>query len=312
MILEIAEDVFDSPDVPKVGDLLGYVAEERHDWRPTVEVADAAERYVTTNFPTYGAFRDLVEKCLTETVTSRANPHASRVTVQAQHLRALVEDLGRPAVVVVEDRFSDGRFVVGLARALGHDRIVQAYQHRWLMLFHAGGVTRISKFVEDERAAFHLLTRVAAVVDSDRKIPHQRTGAYAQREKTAAQVREQGCEVHVWQYRTVENYVPTAAWRHHFPRQRDKITALAEMPPRQRGYLHIRSGLEKDKQCASGESVADELPDQVRHQWWKGLGTVDGDLLPAELELSEEDFAELGEEAVAELRHVLAMVEQIL
>lgn len=305
MLLDTELAVFDCADHPPVIRLLDLVSEQRHEWRPTLPVADAAERFVRENAPNTRALVELVQKCLVE-AASPAPAAGTPVRVTAAELRQLVDDLQRPAVVVVEDALTDGDFLLAVARAFGRSRVVTALSRKWLVFAHAGGVGRMRDFVAMHRADFSVLgqLRVAAVLDSDRSIPRQRTRSHDFAEQVAAQ----GCAVHVWELRHVESYVPTVVWLRHFPDQDEKIGMLLTMRPDQRGYIHMKRGLG----VPGGQHLRD-LPAPVRQQWSTGLKMpARTPLVPEDLPLSEADFAELGDDVVAELCAVLAMIERIL
>lgn len=310
MLLEIEEAVFGSSDHPPVFTLLDLVAEERHEWRPTVPVADAAEQFVRENAPNTRALIEMVHKCLVE-AASPAPAAGTPVPVPAGQERLLAHDLQHPAVMVVEDAINDGCFVLAVARAFGRERILLAKANKWLVFDNAGGVDRMPEFVAGARGRFHMLgaVRVAALLDSDRQIPRQRTNRYDYADAISAQ----RCAVHVWERRHVESYLPTAVWLYHFPDRTTKIGMLLGMRPDQWGCLHMKNGLGQGRRPREVERHFAHLPAEVRHEWQTGLRLPSRvQLVPDELPLSEADFAELGEAAVDELREVLAMIERIL
>jgi hypothetical protein len=200
-------------------------------------------------------------------------------------LHPVVDDLAREAVVVVEDGFSDECFLLAVAAAFGRYRIVAAAdcKRRWLRFAHAGGKARMFRFVAKERGPFNVVVRVAALLDSDRMIPAQRSPNQDQMTKILAV--DGVTEVHMWEWREVENYVPTRVWDDHFSDRSAQIKSIRALPLAQRGYLDIKLKLER------------RMPSP---------------LIPDDLMLTEDDFAELGPDAIAELKALLAMIERIL
>lgn len=313
MLLEIEREVFDTEDEhgPVVG-LLQMILQRRHVWRPAVGVADAAERWVAANLPTARAFAELIHQCLVEA----ANPPPAGVhpaTVPAQRLPEVVNDLRSKARLVVEDEFTEECFLLAAAQAFGRTRIVEARQQRWLEFSHAGGKDRMPQFVTQRRRDFCVLVRVAAVMDSDRRIPRQQTPNH----RYAERIRSQGIDLHVWCWRELENYVPRQVWELHFPDRDRKIGMLLAMRPDQRGHLDIKHGLQD--QLETDSEVAKlfaDLPEAVREEWRTGFARrrrgMPAPIVPDGLVLTEQDFAELGPDVVSELRSVLAMIERIL
>lgn len=311
MLLDIEIAAFDAAHHPSVVRLLEMIAEERHDWRPSPAVATAAERFLAQNLPNYPVLAEMVRKSLEET----ANPYPSRayrVPVDAARLKEIVENLGREAVVVVEDGITEECFLLAAARTLGRTRIVEGRRLEWLRFSHAGGKDRMERFVTREKGRFHIVARVVALLDSDSKIPRQRTRNH----RYADNIRSTGVDVHIWAYAEVENYVPIRVWEHHFPDRATKIRMLLHMRPDQRGHVDIKHGLKKSDSDAGVAAHFADLPAEVRETWHTGLASsrrgIPSPLIPDGLALAEEDFAELGPEAVTELKDVLAMIEQIL
>lgn len=283
MLLEVEADAFACDDHLVVYRLFGLGIDGRHRWRLGPAAALAAEDFAASNMPGMRATAEFVRKIAEES----ANPvpgGMARVVVTRQELRDTVADLERAAVVVVEDGISDECFVLALARAFGESRVVAAERLGWLRFSHAGGLGRMAVFAAREREQFKMVVRVAALLDSDRSAPRQRTPNHDKLERIKA------CgvsEVHMWQGREVENYVPTRVWDHHFPHKKVEVDRIRATIPAHRAYLDVKVLL-------------------------RGRRGMPSPLIPEELILNESDFAELGADAVDELRTLLAMICRIL
>lgn len=284
MRLDIEPDVFTSGDRLSVIHLLWLAAKGQHEWRPSLPAAISAERFATEAVP---ALSEFVQQALVEAANpAPAAPAVARISVD--RLKELVSDLGRPATLIVENRIADGGFVRAVAAALGDHRVVEALspQRQWLCLSHGGGSTQIPDLAADERAGFTVLVRVAVLIDSDRK------GAglsEPKQDRVAMKCRDNGvAEVHLLAWRMMENYAPFRVWEHHFAHRPEHVDELRAIEPEQRGYLHLKTWF-KGRRCPPPTKV-----------------------FPAGLTLTEEDFAELGPEVVAELRELLAMIHRIL
>jgi hypothetical protein len=287
VLLDVDEAVFDAADHHPVITLLGMLAERRHDWHPSLSQAIAADDFVgrATAQLRLPAIAEWIQQAVSE--AAFAAPSSSITTadvpVRVDELDDIVLDLGRPAVFLVEDKRADGTFIRTVAVALGAQHIPAALDKGWLRIGHGGGNSQMAWHVAEECRAFVCRTRVAALLDSDQARPGDTTTSTEQ----ADEIRKAGlAAVHVWSWRTVENYIPFAAWEHHVARDRARMAELEKLRatiPAQRGRIKIR----------------------------EKLGKI-SPLIPAQVSVHEDDFAELGPTVVPELRQVLAMIHEIL
>ncbi|KAB1947572.1 hypothetical protein F8271_04420 [Micromonospora sp. ALFpr18c] len=293
MLLDIDTEVFDGDDHLPVIEILKLVARGRHDWSPTGPEAVRAASFVATLYAAKIKGPDLklwatkaVEAAADRGLPAAARPRSRRgFAVTTGNVGAVADDLGKPAVLVVENRIGDGGFVQAMAAALDDQRVVQALRKRWLKFCHSGGTGQMPALAADECRDFSLIIRVAMLLDSDRDdaakpSPNDAKVRQAQRDGVP--------HVHMLTWRMVENYVPFQVWDRHFPHRTDKVKELRGMVPQQRGYKHLKVHfVGKD-------------------------GKMPSPLMPEGLMLSEADFHELGPDVVAELRQVLAMIHEIL
>ncbi|MDG4789085.1 hypothetical protein O7626_24665 [Micromonospora sp. WMMD1102] len=290
MLLDIDSQVFDADDHQPVISLLSMVAKYRHDWRPMLPAAVKAERFVhklraaEVKLPALSLW---AEKAVEEAAHRSRPAPDTKVKVTLGNLEPVVDDLEKPAVLVVENRIGDGGFIRAVAVALDDERMAHAINRRWLEFCNGGGSGQMPALGADECKKFAVLIRVAMLFDGDRDAPEQPS----RNKGKARKAREAGVpHVHVFHWREVENYVPFAVWDYHFPEKSEVVGRLRGLIPRQRGYLDIK----------------EEFRDGGRR--WR----MPSPLMPVEVALSEQDFAELGEDVVAELRRLLAMIHEIL
>ncbi|OZV83110.1 hypothetical protein CA850_06330 [Micromonospora echinospora] len=280
MRLDIEPEVFRSGDPTTVTHLIALVVQGQHDWRPGLTVALLAGRFIQRHAPVYAEF---MEKALVE--AANPVPPAPRVArVEAANLREIFLDLRKAAVLIVENVLGEGNFVGAVAAALGDQRIVEALkdENGWLRLGGPGGFGQMPALAVRECDGFKLVKRVAMVVDSDRS----EHGQESPRQKTVEKARLAGVdEIHMLAWRMMENYVPFRVWHRHFPVKDEQISKLRGMIPQQRGYHNLK------------KEFGSRMPKQM---------------FPDDLSLSEDDFAELGPDVVAELRELLAMIHRIL
>ncbi|MFI7427449.1 hypothetical protein ACIBPB_10720 [Micromonospora sp. NPDC049836] len=285
-------EVFDGADHLPVLELLKLVVRGRHEWRPAAPAAMRARAFAAElagaqiRLPMLELLGKTVEAAADRgraAAPAQDGPQPFRIT--STNVGPASEDLGRPAVLVVENRIGDGGFVRAMAAALNDERVVGALRKRWLKFCHSGGTGQMADLAADECRDFALIVRVAMLIDSDREDPAKPSP----NERKVQRARQGGVpHVHMFTWRMVENYVPFRVWERHFPYKTAKLKELREWVPQQRGYRHLKTYfVGKD-----GQMPAPLMPDDIR--------------------LSEVDFHELGPDVVAELRQVLAMIRRIL
>ncbi|WP_394359651.1 hypothetical protein [Amycolatopsis sp. SB7-3] len=161
------------------------------------------------------------------------------ISISRDNLRDAVEDLGKPAVLVVEDLLNDGAFIYSLAEVFKEARVYEALNKGWAVFRHSGG-ERLELVAKSERDSFHHVVRIFALLDSDRWSPGQVTKSH----KKARQLAADGIEVHVLELREAENYVPNSVLflcgKHKIINRR--VNALKKLTKEQRGYYDMKYG----------------------------------------------------------------------
>jgi hypothetical protein len=281
VLLDLDVAVFDSDDQGPALDILKMIAEHRHDWHPKPWQAIRAEQFVrrvvtVINMPALAEWAQLAVQESAYPVKADSAP----VSVEVTNLAEMASDLGNPAVLIVEDKRADGGFIQRLALVLDGKRVATAIERGWLRIQHGGGNSKMAWLVAEECKLFRQFARVAALLDSD-------DGPASTSNKQAEEIRAAGrAQVHVWSWRSVENYVPFRVWEFHMSTDQRRLQELASvraMVPAQRGRLKVRDRLGK---------ISPLIPEQVA--------------------VTEDDFHELGPGVVDELRRVLKMIHEIL
>lgn len=226
--------------------LIDLIIEARHRW----DVDPVSERRAADYFERHTPLRAQVYRQLMQkSVTAAAYlPPAGRrqATITAETARASVEDLGRPALVVLENQESDGVFLRAVFRAFGRTDLLAALDAGWLSFRHAGGGgVMFRKVAIDAAGEYELIVRVCGLLDSDRLVPGARTDAHEQ----AAQLGAHRVAVLVLALREVENYIPPAALA-SLPADSavGRVTAaLSRLNAEQRGYYDMKKGFRAGK-----------------------------------------------------------------
>ncbi|MEU7843362.1 hypothetical protein AB0B39_20680 [Micromonospora sp. NPDC049114] len=291
MLLDIDVEVFAGADHLPVIEVLKQVARGRHDWRPTTADAVRATSFVANmdavkiRLPALELWAQKeAEAAADRGGSATSSPDGQPVRINSANVTSAAEDLGRPAVLVVENRIGDGGFVQAVAEALGDKRVVHALRKRWLKFCHSGGTGQMAAIAVDECGDFSMIVRVAMLIDSDRSGP-----AELGNHRKVNEAREGGVpHIHMFTWRMVENYVPFRVWDRHFPYKTAKRKELRAWTPQRRGYEHLKTHF-------VGKNKSMPSP-----------------LLPTDMRLNEADFHELGPDVVNELRQVLAMIHRIL
>jgi hypothetical protein len=252
---------------------------------------------------------------------SAATAAVDVMPVDAARLRSAVADLCRPAILVVENQAADGCFVRAVAAVFGFTRVTQALatDMGWLEICHGGG-SDLVQVATTAAGRFRELTRVVALLDSDRLVPRgPAPGDDKQRRLHSAGK----ILVHVLRLREAENYVPNAVLgrvpRRHARAVAARLHCLKQLSPTQRGHFDMKYGLGAAFDGATVAGPQHALYQAVNPRILRGLQDGFGKDLLSRLErvsleggVSEQDFASLGPGVVAELRSLLTMLDSVI
>jgi hypothetical protein len=240
--VDLAADVFDGVErLPDLLALLRCFVVGRHDWVVTdPAVITAAQRYLGEHVPTSSeSYVELARKGTVAAAWRGGASVATVVRVTGAELEDLATDLEQPAVLVVENGTSDGCFVHGLVLVFKAADVQRALAERWLLVEHGGGETLV-EVVRSKVCLYRRQVRVAAILDSDRMLPGERTRAHDKAER----LRERGVAVWVLTLREAENYVPNRVLGSiGRPSEASrKLNLLKRLTPEQRGHFDMKAG----------------------------------------------------------------------
>lgn len=211
---------------------------------------------------------------------------------------------------MVENQHSDGFFLHAVAHVFGHERIITALRERWVEI-HNGGGSSLVKVAEAAAARYRRVVRVVALLDSDRLIPRQRTGSHDKADKLT----RMKVAVHVLDRREAENYVPyrVLAQVGRRPVASHRLALLKRLTQDQREHFDMKHGFKKVGPAPAVHAAQRDLFDALELDVRLGLHDGFGQDLLRHLHndrerLTEHDFAQLGDEVVAELRALLATI----
>lgn len=314
MRVELTADVFTDTDDPAgrydpndLYVLLRCFPDRRHDWVSSYEVVAAVETYLPKHLPELAdTYLALARDAMVQQAWTGTTQQTDVVRVSRADLADHSADLCRPAVLVVENSSSDGGFLLTVAATLRHERVVTALEREWLEVHSAGGSGEVPRVAREHAVRYRRLIRVVALLDSDSLIPGQRTANHDH----AAALDTEDITVHVLALREAENYVPHRVLA-GIGRSRDasrKLSALKRLTPQQRGHLDIKYGLgsRKPPVVEQQRELFEGLDRAVQLGLHDGFGkNVLEHLAGHRGRLTEQDFAALGDEVVAELRTLL-------
>lgn len=316
MRVDLTAETFGGAEaLPDLLDLLRCFAEGRHDWVAGPAVIAAAERYLTEHAPRLAATSVcLARKATVARAWSGPGDRCVPVRVGPGDLADHTADLCRPAVLVLEDHDSDGCFVRALAEVFRAHRLRQALAHGWLEIAHGGGSSLV-KVAESVAGRYRRRVRAAALLDSDRLVPGQRTDSHRKAERLA----RAGVAVHVLELREAENYVPdrVLGLDDRSGGCAGKVRLLARLTPEQRGHFDMKNGFGPPQHPPAFPVEQVILFGRLDSRTLVGLrGGFGRDLLRrmagACAELSEGDFATLGEGVATELRSLLTTLTSVV
>jgi hypothetical protein len=293
--------------------ILNCFATGRHEWAANPASIKAAHDYLTVNAPNLAAtYADLGEKAIVGAAW-RTGARAITVQISVTDLDEAVDDLCRPAVLVVENATSDGHFVRSVATVFDSDLVLRALDEDWLTIRQAGGSGQLRTIAEHERAKFTRHTRVVVLFDSDSMAPEHET----QNHKDASKLESTGITVHVLRLREAENYVPNRVLASfgHGSDLAEKLDHLKLLKLEQRGHLDMKKGFTLGPDGPKVPDTQQELFDDVKPATLKVLcGGFGHGLLPRLADVADslscDDFARIGVDG--ELRDLLVKIEAVI
>jgi hypothetical protein len=293
--------------------LLRHFSEKRHDWAVDPLDVETVEAFLERNVPRLAPVYKALAKHAALRQAAYATPKDGRpVRISPADVADHVSDLSRPAVVMVEDDANDGGFIKVIAKVFGESGLLLAIEKDWLVIDHGGGTPGVFRRAPEARGRFRRLSRVAVVLDSDRKVPDDPPD----HDEDIAKLRAADVKTHVLKLREIENYIPDKALRLAGPqcRPETKVAALAHLTKDQRGYYDMKSGFRGGTIPACQQTLYDGVPDEVVQGLAGGFGRqVIKTFIQHADQLTEDDFRnDAGSDIPAELRAMLAMIREIV
>jgi hypothetical protein len=314
MLIDTDPDVFglDVPVRPVLA-LINLMEIGRHDWLLSRNALLAADEYLEAKLgmkeseTEYIYVNEKLKAAFNQPGASAATREPVRVT--ASCLVDVLADLSSPAVVMVENSLNDGAYLMWHARLLNRDRIIDASQQQWLRFANAGGSGSIEAHTIVHCQTFRQVIRVVMIMDGDWLREHE----MSQRRQKLAKAIEQGAIGHIWTGRDIENFISGHALAH--PKDKGRapwIEALSRLPWLYRSKMDMKRGLPKDDHRQKEEVVffagVPDVLKQALQRGWSPRTAEEWDATPA----TEEDLADLPEEARREIQHVMDLIERIL
>lgn len=189
-------------------------------------------------------------------------------------LRDVIEVLGIPLEVLVEDETSDGAFLDAAVPPPLRSAWMAARRARRVGFVSLGGVGQVKRRLEGERGRVPRSMRTMVLVDSDaprpwldphepperswKHLPEENRGAA----RAAASRR---IPVHVLERRMAENYIPpptVLAWAKSLSSTERKLKLphaehLQRLPPECRRHHHLKKGIRQGERANYGELTAE-------------------------------------------------------
>ncbi|MBF0370703.1 MAG: hypothetical protein HQL52_14720 [Magnetococcales bacterium] len=161
--------------------------------------------------------------------------------------------LDKPLSILVENKFSDGKFLKIILKAYGGDDFNEWYEQvddQGLTYISGGGVTDLPNHIDDQMAKASedgIPLRLVVLTDRDSDKPG---GLSNQVGKVVACCKEHQIVYHVLIKRAIENYIPDEtleAWAlqpsNH--QSREKVETVLDMEPGERDFVDMKSAIER-------------------------------------------------------------------
>lgn len=184
--------------------------------------------------------------------------------------------LSTPFQVIVENEWFDGSFLLWMAKALGFERLIQAYRRGRFIFRHAGGKDSIPRSAAvfskgvwprrngDYERAFRLW--LCVLLDNDARYPGETPNA-----TIIEQTMDLVAFVHQLRRRSIESYIPPERLRRidGSPAFHRKVDALFRLTEEQRLHYHMKKGFKFDR--TSVPYKMDYLTSTSVHEYEKRL-----------------------------------------
>ncbi|WP_424211883.1 hypothetical protein ACN20G_07160 [Streptomyces sp. BI20] len=249
MRVEISSDLFSgdmgAEDVDRVFKLISLFRESRHEWQLSPLECEAVDRFFRVNFPSLApVYQEVAAKSSAAGVWLPTRNAAEVVRVTGDTLLDDVLDLGRPAVLVVENAIYDWQMIEAIARILGFEDIIEAKEFFRLEIYNGGGKHGASVHAVEQAGKFARTKRVVLVLDGDSYHPDEPSPNFGY---GAAVVREGG-DSHVLIFREMENYIPNRVLARQpkianlQAKQSKRLDSLKRLSVEQRAYFDMKNG----------------------------------------------------------------------
>ncbi|MFC3999033.1 hypothetical protein ACFOVU_24155 [Nocardiopsis sediminis] len=342
MRVEIPASLFDDDECyESLLQLILFFRDVRHEWVISPLDVDTVSNFFDRNLsaPLAQTYSAIVKKASRAGYTwAPVEDRRPVLRVARGTLEEDVEDLRRPAVLVVENRKYDWMFISAVAKLLGMEDILRAEDANLLDVRNGGGADGAVSEAVDQVRRFTRTKRVVLVIDSDRYRPGERTKNHTRAESVA----DAGGYAHVLEFRELENYVPNRvlarqARRRGHAHMSTRLQALKKLTHVQRAHFDMKNGFKEQqagtagwaerKSTSTGDpSAAYHIPRQHGDLYHgvnegtlitlrKGFGTSLPKLFLDEVGIggiSEKDLDGLGLNATEELRKVLDTILDII
>lgn len=279
MRVRIEPDVYEDPTAWEALDRLVHLfGTGRHRW--DVDDPVAVEESAWLGDIRGSSREQRVLEVLQKSVRALADPlpdrcHTLVCVVGASGLSAqdAADVLEQPAVLVVENEQSDGRFLYALIEAYDRVGLLEALEQRWLELDHAGGYGQMASRVERRLERTRNPGRIQVLADSDRLYPGHQSQTVTKVERIAMDL---GVVVHILEKRDSENYLPLVALQR--ARQQKVYRAFSQrLSDVQRDHYDMKKGFGGALPTAQA-ALFQDLPSSVVTDLTGGFGPSVGQL----------------------------------
>lgn len=303
MLLELERELFagEIAEPMKVLKVVDFTIEGRHEWYPEPDVAMVAVAYLEANLPMQASWREYILNA-SKASAWQAGPDRRHISVTAENLTPVTEDLSLPVFLVVENSNNDGSFLWAVLAAYAPD-LFGALKRNWLDIVHSGGTGDMPPVTAQKAGKFRRVCRVLVVKDNDAMLDLTLDEGELGQWPPCEPVH------HMWLRHEVENYLPDAVLRlstHHDAEM--LIEQLRGMTPEQQRWIDMKKGVSHDP-----KKLFEDLDEQVRNLWKQGFGkTFPKPLVPHDSVLTVDDFRCLGEDVHEELLCLLRKIRQLV
>ncbi|OAE09888.1 hypothetical protein [Pantoea sp. OXWO6B1] len=255
-------------------------------------------------------------------VHSAYSNYSLKITISNTHTgngifpcEQLNDILSRKAVIILENEFSDARFIESVIKSQNKDYLLKTKDISWEFC-GAGGCGEIPKHIRSKVEKMKNLKRILVVHDSDKLHPDSEISEIQR--KIIEQAKEYDIFCYTLEKREIENYIPDEIIYNIDWTRKKIIESFSKLSSTQKDFFDYKLGFKKrggykKKNDTSLNGLYEDIDDEVYNEIKNGFGKEISDAAYNEhVRISKDDFSLRCDNINHEFFKICEAIEKIL